>query len=138
MATESDGSDGFRDELRRLVRRLLEESQDEGDPISAAIQVHLATEVAELPVHGEEMPSFELANLQLGLDAALARPGFEARVLGLAGQGRHYSQVGLGDLLSGSQFGLGAPEYVLAPVGPTRSSRREVVPGRPFSRSSGG
>ena len=114
-------ADGFRAELGRLVRQLLEESHDEANPLSAAIQEHVGAEVSDLAVHGEELPSFELANLQLGLDAALARPGFEVRVLGLAGQGRRFSDVNLSDLLTGTHFGLGPPEYVHAPVAPGRT-----------------
>ena len=113
--------DELRADLARLVRTLLEESHREGEPVSHAIQEHLGGDVAELPVHGEELPVFELANLQVGLDAALARPGFTARVLGLAGQGRHFSGVNLSDLLTGSHFALGPPEYVHAPVGPGRT-----------------
>jgi hypothetical protein len=94
--------DQLRAELGQLVRQLLKESYVEGEPISRVIQEHLGGDVAELAVHGEELPSFELANLQLGLDAALSRPGFESRVVGLAGQGRRFSGVNLSDLLTGS------------------------------------
>jgi len=117
MATD----DTLRDDLARLVRQLLEESHRADDPISAPIREHLGGDVGELPVHGEELPAYELANLQLGLDAALARPGWSARILGLAGQGRRFSDVNLSDLLAGSHFGLGPPEYVNASVGPGRT-----------------
>jgi hypothetical protein len=113
--------DGFRAELRELVVQLLEESHRESRPISRAIAEHLGEDAHELPVHGEQLPAFELANLQLGLDAALARPGYESRILGIAGQGRHYSDVGLGDLLTVSHFGIGPVEYMNAPVGPNRT-----------------
>jgi cell division protease FtsH len=113
--------DGFRADLGKLVTQLLEESRGESAPISEAIVEHLGDDVRELPIHGEELPSFELANLQLGLDAALARPGYGARVLGIAGQGRHYSDIGLGELLTLSHFGIGPVEYVNAPVGPNRT-----------------
>ncbi len=118
MASEGDQ---LRAELGQLVRQLLKESYVEGEPISRVIQEHLGGDVAELAVHGEELPSFELANLQLGLDAALSRPGFESRVVGLAGQGRRFSDVNLSDLLTGSHFELGPPEYVHAPVGPNET-----------------
>jgi hypothetical protein len=118
----SPGSDdALRADLGRLVRRLLDESHIEGETISQAILEHLGGDVAELPVHGEELPSFELANLQLGLDAALARPGFEARVVGLSGQGRRFSDVNLSDLVTGSHFAIGPPEYVHASVGPSET-----------------
>jgi hypothetical protein len=103
--------EGLRSDLGKLVRELLEESYQEASPISTAIQEHLGVDVGELPVHEEELASFELANLQLGIDAALARPGYGVKVLGLAGQGRRFSDVSLSDLLTTSQFGLGPPEY---------------------------
>jgi cell division protease FtsH len=113
--------DGFRAELAKLVTQLLEESRRDSEPISEAIVAHLGDDARELPIHGQQLPSFELANLQLGLDAALARPGYEARVLGIAGQGRHYSDVGLGELLTLTHFGIGPVEYMNAPVGPGRT-----------------
>jgi cell division protease FtsH len=124
MATSESGTPSdqrFRGDLAQLVRQLLDESYREGEPISSTLREHLGRDVTKLPVHGEELPSYELANLQLGLDAALARPGFDARILGLSGQGRRFSDVNLGDLLTGSHFTLGLPEYVHAPVGPDRT-----------------
>jgi ATPase family associated with various cellular activities (AAA) len=116
-----DGTDGLRADLGRLVRELLEESRRRQDPISRPIQEHLGADVQELSVHGEELQDFELPNLQVGLDAALARPGYEARVLGIAGQGRRFSDVALGDLLTTEHFEVGPPEYVNAAVGPGRT-----------------
>ena len=113
--------DGFRDRLGKLVVQLLEESRRESRPIADALAQHLGENARELPVHGQELPSYELPNLQLGLDAALARPGFQARILGIAGQGRHYSDVGFGELLTLPHFGIGPVEYVEAPVGPNRT-----------------
>jgi hypothetical protein len=113
--------DAFRAQFAQLVRELLSETGVVEDPISAAIQEHLGSDGRDLPIYGEELPSFELANLQLGLDAALARTGFSARVLGVAGQGRRFSDVSLGDLLTASHFTVGPPEYVNAPVGPKQT-----------------
>jgi cell division protease FtsH len=110
----------FRRELAALVRRLLEESHREERPVAVPIREHLGG-VAELTVHAEELSDFELPNLQVGLDAALARPGHEATILGIAGQGRHFSDLGLGDLLANEHFAVGPPEYVNAPVGPERT-----------------
>ena len=116
-----EASDRFRVDFARLVRRLLEESSDREAPVSGPIREHLGGGVEALPVHGEELPDYEIANLQLGLDAAFARPGFSARILGVSGQGRMFSHTTLSDLLMGSHFGIGPPEYVHAPVGPGRT-----------------
>jgi cell division protease FtsH len=117
---ESERQD-LRSELATLVRELLQESHEEAGPIAAAIQAHLGADVSELSVHGEELASFELANLQLGLVAALARPGYAVTIHGLAGPGRRFSDASLSDLLTASHFSFGPPEYVHAPVGPNRT-----------------
>jgi ATPase family associated with various cellular activities (AAA) len=113
--------DTFRADFAELVRRLLSETHREDSPISARLREYLGGDANELQVHGERMPAFELANLQLGLDAALARPGFGAEILGISGQGRHFSDTTLADLLTVEHFGVGPPEYVNAPVGPNRT-----------------
>jgi cell division protease FtsH len=111
----------FRDDFAALVRELLEESHRESNPIGAPIREHLGLAVEDLTVHAEELSDLELPNLQLALDAALARPGWQGRVVGIAGQGRHFSGLGLGDLMAHEHLSIGPPEYVNAPVGPGRT-----------------
>src|SRR4051812_8765619 len=111
-------NDNLRQDLAKLIRTLLEESARDEAPISDVIREHLGGDVGDLPIHGDEVPSFELANVQLGLDAMLSRPGFDAKILGVAGQGRRFSDTTLGDLVSLTHFGIGAPEYTNEPVGP--------------------
>jgi hypothetical protein len=101
--------DRFRADFAQLVRRLLSEAHDDENALSALLREHLGGDATDLPVHAERLPVFDLANLQLGLDAALARPGFEARIVGLSGQGRHFSDVSLADLLVAGHFGMGRP-----------------------------
>ena len=115
------GDTTFRRDFATLVRELLEESQRESNPIGRPIREHLGMSDDDLAVHAEELSDFELPNLQLALDAALARPGWQGRVLGIAGQGRHFSGLGLGDLMVNEHLSIGPPEYVNAPLGPGRS-----------------
>lgn len=116
------GEEGtFRRELAALVRELLNESSREGNPISTPIRKHLGLADEDLAVHAEELSDFELPNLQVALDAALARPGWDGRVVGLAGQSRHFSGIGLGDLMVNEHLSVGPPEYVNMPVGPGRT-----------------
>jgi cell division protease FtsH len=115
------GDTTFRRDLATLVRELLEESHRENNPIGTPIREHLGMSDEDLAVHAEELSDFELPNLQLALDAALARPGWRGRVVGIAGQGRHFSGLGLGDLMVNEHLSIGPPEYVNAPVGPGRS-----------------
>ena len=111
----------FRRQLATLVRELLEESHRESNPIGAPIREHLGLSEEDLSVYAEDLSDFELPNIQLALDAALARPGWHGRVVGLAGQGRHFSGIGLGDLMVHEHLSVGPPEYVNAPVGPGRT-----------------
>jgi cell division protease FtsH len=116
-----DGDD-LRTELGRLVRQLVQEGGGNGDAVTTLLREHLGEGAADFPVLIEELDAWDLPNLQLGLDAALSREGWHSRIVGLAGQARHYD-LRLGDLLSGAHWmpGLGAPEYGNAPVGPGRS-----------------
>ena len=111
----------FREELAALVRQLLEESHRVSNSVGAPIREHLGASAHELAVHTEQLSDFELPNLQVALDSALARPGWEGRVVGLAGQGHHFSGLGLGDLMAHEHLGIGPPEYVNGPVGPGRT-----------------
>jgi len=116
----SDASE-FREDLAALVRELLEESPRSSNPVGVPIREHLGVSHEELTVHAEELSDFELPNLQLALDAATARPGWQARVLGLGGFGGHYPDMGLGGLMTNEHLSIGPPEYVNAPVGPGRT-----------------
>ena len=116
----SDNSELRRD-LAALIRQLLEESPSVTSPVGVPIREHLGVPQEELTVHAEELSDFELPNLQLALDAALERPGWEGRIVGLAGQGGHFADIGLGDLLANQHLSIGPPEYVNASVGPGRT-----------------
>jgi histone H3/H4 len=111
----------LRRDLGALVRQLLEESHRTSNPVGGAIREHLGVPQEELTVHAEGLSDFELPNLQLALDAALARPGWQGQTVGLAGMSGHFSEVGLGDLMANEHLSIGPPEYVNAPVGPGRT-----------------
>ena len=116
-------TDDLRSELGRLVRQLARESDDDLEPITGLLQDHLGEGAGELPILIEELDAWDLPNLQLAFDEMFARAGWESRVVGLAGQAMHYHGLGLGDLLSGAGWvpGIGAAQYVNAPVGPGTS-----------------
>ena len=78
---------------------------------------------ASFPFSSRSSTRGDLPNLQLGLDAALSRRGWEFEIVGLAGHASHYHGLGLADLLSGSDWipGAGSPSYVNASVGPGRT-----------------
>jgi cell division protease FtsH len=111
----------LRRDLAALIRQLLEESHRTSSSVGASIREHLGVPQEELTVHAEELSDFELPNLQLALDAAFARPGWQGRTVGLAGMSGHFAEVGLGDLMENEHLSVGPPEYVNAPVGPGRT-----------------
>ena len=118
-------SDDLRVQLGKLVRELLEEVQDDqsGEPIAPVLRAHLGEGAHELPILTEALDDWELPNLQLGLDAATARPGWSADVIGLTGRSKRYEQFSLSDLMTDERWlpRVGPPEFVNAPVGPDRT-----------------
>jgi hypothetical protein len=115
--------DDLRTQLGKLVRELIRETEEDAEPVTGLLLEYLGEGAKELPILIEELQGWDLPNLQLALDAALARAGWEARIVGLAGHATHYDDLGLSDLLSGAQWvpGIGSPKYVNAPIGPDRS-----------------
>jgi hypothetical protein len=117
VATPAD-DDAFLRQAARAVQRLLDQPEDEpSETIGGLLHAHLGTEDL-LPVFTEELGAWELANVQLALDSVLARPGWSGRVLGVGGQGKRYSMLGLSDFLSGHPWPVGPTEYVNVPIGP--------------------
>lgn len=118
-------ADELRAELARLVRELLEESEESetGQPIAPVLRAHLGEAARDLPVLTESLNDWELPNLQLGLDALLAQPGWSADVIGLTGRAKRYEQFSLSDLMTDERYlpRVGAPEYVNAAVGPNQT-----------------
>jgi cell division protease FtsH len=121
-------NDDLRLDLAALVRQLLEESpRSERVPIGRQIREHLGLTDGEdgFPIFTEELEGWELPNLQLALDAAVARPGWSSQVLGLGGHARHFGEMSLSSFLVsevfGHQLGVGPAQYVNVPVGPDRT-----------------
>ena len=117
--------DDLRLQLSRLVRQLLDEHgrDPSGRPIAPVLREHLGERARELPVLTEALDDWELPNLQIGLDAALARTGWSANVLGLTGRAKRYEQFSLSDLMTDDPWlpNLGPPELANVPVGPSRT-----------------
>lgn len=115
--------DDFRQQFGKLVRDLLAERETVGEPVKTILGAHLGPVASELPIVTEELHGWELPNLQLGLEAAFQKSGWDGRIVGLAGAAMHYHGLSLGDLIAGAGWdpGVGAPQYVTAPVGPGRS-----------------
>jgi cell division protease FtsH len=114
----------LRGDLGRLIRQLLEdEPPPEGRGIAGLLRAHLGAgaDAAEARIYTEELQRWELPNLQLALDAAVARPGWTGEILGLGGNARHFGDLNLGGLLGAEHFTVGPVELVNVPVGPGRT-----------------
>src|SRR5215218_1886444 len=113
----------LRHDLGELVRELLAERTGCGEPVAPLLRAHLGERAHEVPILAEELDAWELPNLQLAIEAALARPGWSARTVGLMGQAKRYSATSLSDFLSDADWvpDVGPPEYVNANVGPDRT-----------------
>lgn len=95
---------------RRVVRRFVAQARADDQPtFRSLVTEHLGVAVDDLPVTEEGWPGYEHVNVQRALDAWLAEPGREHRLVGLTDY-RHRGQFGLGDLLagdgSGNTFGI--------------------------------
>ncbi len=122
--TPNDGLAGLRADLGALIRQLLEEShRPEGQAVGPLLRAHLGAETAAAGtrIYTQELEAWELPNLQLALDAAVARPGWASEVLGLGGNARHYGDLNLGGLFGSDHFAVGPVEFVNVAVGPGRT-----------------
>ena len=116
--------DRLADDLGRLTQRLLERvhtGSEDAPQVGDLIKRHLGDHAAAMPVVRAQFSAWDQANLQIALDRALARDGWAAHTVGLAGQARHYGGIGLGDMMRMPHFPTGSVEYAEAPSGPGRT-----------------
>ncbi len=84
---------------RRLVSRFVEKAREAERPrFATMLTEHLGVPADGLPVAEQQWPSYEHVNVQAALDAWLAEPGREHRIVGVAGH-RHHGPLGFVDLL---------------------------------------
>ena len=84
---------------RRLVTRFVEQAREADRPrFASMLTEHLGVPADQLPVAEQQWPAYEHVNVQAALDAWLAEPGREHRIVGVAGH-RHHGPLGFVDLL---------------------------------------
>ena len=87
---------------RRLVSRFVDKARESERPqFATMLTEHLGLPADQLPVAEQQWAAYEHVNVQAALDAWLAEPGREHRVIGVAGY-RHRGSLGLVDLLGAS------------------------------------
>ena len=107
--------------VSRLLERVPDAGQDGAPQVGALVREHLGEGATSMPVVNATFSAWDQANLQIALDAALAREGWSCETVGIAGEARHYGGIGLGDMMRMNHFSAGSVEYAEAPVGPGRT-----------------
>ncbi|GAA1902715.1 AAA family ATPase [Lapillicoccus jejuensis] len=135
--TGASGQDEeLRQALKRLVRQLVHEPDDEadgpGERLLDLLEAHLGQRPDELPVVHEDVPEYRLVDADLAMSVIAERdPGH--RLVGFGGgQQRHH--MTFGDQIQAARhqggFGLGLvaqPDFVDRATGPGPEDRRHVV-----------
>jgi cell division protease FtsH len=82
---------------------------------------HLASDPGDVPVLGEDVPSWDHASLQLGLEALFAGEGRTVSLVGIGGGQKRFMALSLSDLVNEQHFRPGSVEYENVPVGPAKT-----------------
>ena len=105
---------------RRLVRQVVHIARAEEASVRRLLVDHLGEQAGMLPVASGSWPRYDHVNVQAGLDAWLAEPGREHKVVGLTGF--HHRVFGLADLIQPDSWqpglGLGSVTTDTLPAGP--------------------
>jgi len=105
---------------RRLVRQVVHIARAEEASVRRLLVDHLGERAGMLPVASGSWPRYDHVNVQAGLDAWLAEPGREHKVVGLTGF--HHRVFGLADLIQPDSWqpglGLGSVTTDTLPAGP--------------------
>jgi cell division protease FtsH len=116
-----DRVDEFRELFAEFVRGALEAQSTREPAFRRLIQEHLGTDPRALPVVALDVPDWDHANLQLAIEALLAKPERKADLIGVGGGQKRYMAVSLSDLINSSHFEPGPVEYESVDVGPNKT-----------------
>jgi hypothetical protein len=101
----------FGQAYRRFMEWVMRSVQSERSPFKSMLTEHFGADPGTFPVTGESVALYDLPNLQLALDAYLARPGREHRLVGFGGH-LGIAGMGLAALLHDYGFGVEAGRSV--------------------------
>ena len=104
-----------------FVRASLESESRKEPEFRLLLREHLGAEPSELSIVAQDVPSWDHANLQLGLEAVLERDGRSARLVGIGGGQKRFMALSLSDLVNERHFRPGSVEYENVATGPGRS-----------------
>jgi hypothetical protein len=118
-----DRVDEFGELFAAFVRRALETKPKKEPPFRALIRAHVGVDPSTIPVVALDVPDWDHANLQFGIEALLAKPGREAELLGVGGGQKRFMALSLSDLINTADFEPGPVEYESLDVGPNKTHR---------------
>jgi cell division protease FtsH len=110
--------DEFSELFGEFLRVSLEAESKKEPPFRILLTEHLGTDPAELAVIAENIPSWDHANLQLGLEALFDAEGRTVRLVGIGGGQKRFMALSLSDLVNEQRFRPGSVEYENVAVGP--------------------
>jgi hypothetical protein len=119
--------DTFRVFLDEVIAQARQAAGSPGLQVGELLDEHLGTAAADLPVVSEEVPGFQLVNLDLAMEAVEERHG-GSRLVGVGG-GEQRKHQSLGEIVDMSQrwrqFPVAAVDYASVATGP--DTQRQVV-----------
>lgn len=102
--------------FKKFVDNMNAEAAKETNPLVERLKGYLGDEPSHVPIVAEEWESYEHPNVQVALDAVLARKGRTAELIGIAAQNKRWGAITFSDLLSGSgptgRISEGAVDYI--------------------------
>jgi hypothetical protein len=102
--------------FKEFVDTVAREATRPASPILDRIRAHLGGEPMKLPVIADEFAAFDHPNVQVALDAYLARSGRRADLIGLSAENKRFMGLGLSDMLSRGGTMPGMPVLSEGPV----------------------
>lgn len=84
---------------------LAESRSTDADGLAARIGEHLGIDPKGLPVIAQELPPYQLVDVQVALEVWAESKGRSQEVIGISGDQRRFHP--LSELLSGARFGVG-------------------------------
>jgi cell division protease FtsH len=90
-----DRTEEFGELFAEFVRNPLQAESSKEPPFRGLVRDHLGVDPSELPVVAEDVPTWDHANLQLGLEALVASDGRGAELVGIGGGQKRFMALSL-------------------------------------------
>ncbi|MGH9129384.1 MAG: AAA family ATPase [Acidimicrobiales bacterium] len=113
---EATSAEEFAARFNEFMEWCRGQADDKENPFVELLRPHLGRDPRELPVLGVGFLPHDHPNLQLALDAYMAGPGRETKVIGILGARMHHD-LGLSTVLAVPMFRPGPVDLVERPVG---------------------